>query len=55
MDTGAYVQRTLNFLGDLFGGATANTADAQGVWKSDTEGLVDETIYIVRTYVTQAD
>ena len=53
--TSAYVERTLRFLGDRFGGATATTEDAQGVWKSDQLGLVGETVHIVRTYITQRD
>lgn len=53
VDTTIYVERTLRFLGDRFGGATATTEDAQGVWKSDQLGLVGETVHIVRTYVTQ--
>jgi CRP-like cAMP-binding protein len=53
VDTTLYVERTLRFLGDRFGGATATTEDAQGVWKSDQLGLVGETVHIVRTYVTQ--
>jgi CRP-like cAMP-binding protein len=53
LDTSAYVRQTLDFLGGLFGGATSD--DAQGVWKSDDAGLVDETIYIVTSFVTQSD
>ncbi|HYP21928.1 MAG TPA: hypothetical protein VEY08_17800, partial [Chloroflexia bacterium] len=53
IDTSLYVQRALDLLGDLFGGATSD--DAKGVWKSDTEGLVGETVYIVTSYVTQTD
>lgn len=53
LDTSAYVDETLEFLGRLFGGATSNPA--QGVWNSDQVGLVSETIYIVRTYVTKSD
>jgi RNA binding exosome subunit len=53
IDTSLYVQRALELLGDLFGGATSD--DAKGVWKSDTEGLVGETVYIVTSYVTQTD
>ncbi|HVG00789.1 MAG TPA: Crp/Fnr family transcriptional regulator [Chloroflexia bacterium] len=53
IDTRLYVQRALELLGDLFGGATSD--DAKGVWKSDTDGLVGETVYIVTSYVTQTD
>lgn len=52
-DTSSYVNRTLAFLGKLFGGATSN--QAQGVWNSDQVGLVSEQVYVVRTYVTKAD
>src|SRR5437763_262510 len=40
-------------LGGLFGGATSN--QAQGVWSSRDAGLINETIHIIRSYVTQAD
>jgi CRP-like cAMP-binding protein len=53
IDTKAYVERTLNFLAERFGGATSK--EAQGVWNSDEVGLVGEKVYIVHTYVTQAD
>jgi hypothetical protein len=52
-DTTAYVERTLAFLGGLFGGATSKRA--QGVWNSDEVGLVNEDIVIVQTFVTEAD
>ncbi|MBN1200969.1 MAG: cyclic nucleotide-binding domain-containing protein [Anaerolineae bacterium] len=53
LDTSRYVDETLAFLGKLFGGATSN--QAQGVWNSETVGLVSETVYVVRTYITKAD
>ncbi|MDQ6695411.1 MAG: Crp/Fnr family transcriptional regulator [Chloroflexota bacterium] len=53
LDTSGQVKRTLDFLGDLFGGATSD--EAQGVWKSDESGLVGETVYIVTSFVTRAD
>lgn len=52
-DTTAYVERTLAFLGQRFGGATTN--QARGVWNSDDSGLVGEDIHIVRSYATQTD
>jgi len=52
-DAGAAVDQTLAFLGRLFGGATSSRA--QGVWNSERAGLVNETIFVVRSYVTQAD
>jgi CRP-like cAMP-binding protein len=52
LDTGEYVEQTLNFLAERFGGATSK--EAQGVWNSQQAGLVGETVFIVNTYVTQA-
>ena len=52
-DTTKYVERTLDFLGERFGGAT--TSKAHGVWNSADAGLVGEEIHIVRSYATQAD
>jgi len=53
VDTSVYVERTLAFLGERFGGAT--TSRARGVWNSTDAGLVGEDIHIVRSYATQAD
>lgn len=53
VDTMPYVERTLAFLGKLFGGAT--TTQARGVWNSADAGLVGEDIHIVRSYATQTD
>ncbi|MDL1921881.1 cyclic nucleotide-binding domain-containing protein [Chloroflexi bacterium CFX3] len=55
VDTTLYVNRTLAFLGQLFGGATTTTMQARGVWNSAEAGLVGEDIHIVRSYATQAD
>lgn len=55
VDTSGYIQETITFLGEIFGGASASTNEAHGVWNSDEVGLVSETIHIVRTYVTQAE
>ncbi len=52
-DTTSYVQQTLSFLGERFGGATSS--QAQGVWDSEEAGLVSETVYIVRSFVTQPE
>jgi len=52
-DTQACLQKTLAFMGQLFGGATSNLA--QGIWSSETAELVSETITIVKSYVTQSD
>ncbi|NIS81638.1 MAG: cyclic nucleotide-binding domain-containing protein [Anaerolineales bacterium] len=53
VDTQAYVDKTLDFLGGLFGGATSTRA--RGVWKSSEVGLVSENIHLVQSYVTQDD
>lgn len=51
IDTTTYVQRTLAFLGERFGGATSS--EAQGVWNSEEVGLVAEKVYIVRSYASK--
>lgn len=53
LDTTAYVQSTLAFLGKRFGGATSS--QAQGVWDSEEAGLVSETVHIVKAFVTQSE
>lgn len=53
IDARPYVERTLNFLAERFGGATSKQAD--GVWNSEQAGLVGETVYVVYTYVTHHD
>jgi CRP-like cAMP-binding protein len=53
IDAKPYVERTLNFLAERFGGATSK--QAEGVWNSEQVGLVGETVYIVYTYATQND
>lgn len=55
VDTTLYIDRTKAFLGKLFGGATATSNTAHGVWNSEDVGLVSEDIYIVRTFVTQTE
>ena len=50
-DTSSYVQKTLEFLGEKFGGATSTIGD--GAWKSASQGIVNETVYIVVAYVTE--
>ncbi len=52
-DTTACVEKTLAFLGELFGGATCT--EAQGVWNSDEVGLVNETIHIVQSFAAPSD
>jgi hypothetical protein len=53
LDTSVYVNEALELLGNLFGGATSDSAE--GVWRSENAGLVGETVYIVTSYVTQPD
>ena len=53
VDTKAYVEKTLAFLGGLFGGATST--GARGVWKSNEIGLVSENIHMIQSYATQDD
>jgi hypothetical protein len=53
IDTTSYVKDTLAFMGDRFGGATSS--QAEGVWDSEETGLVNEVVYIVRSFVTQED
>ena len=55
MDTTTYIDKTISFLGRLFGGEAATSSKAHGVWNSEEVGLVSEAIYIVRTFVTQAE
>jgi hypothetical protein len=40
-------------MGKHFGGATSN--QAEGVWDSEEAGLVNEVVYIVRSFVTQEE
>ncbi|TAD94753.1 MAG: cyclic nucleotide-binding domain-containing protein [Bacteroidetes bacterium] len=53
IDTSFYVQKSLNFLAERFGGATSR--EANGVWNSNEVGLVGEKVHIVSTYTTNAD
>ncbi len=55
IDATPYVERTLAFLGERFGGATTTALQARGVWNSAEVGLVGESIHIVRSYASQAD
>ncbi len=49
-DTTPYIDKTLSFLGERFGGATSE--EAKGIWNSDEIGLVGEKLYKVHTYAT---
>ncbi len=53
IDTTMYIDRTLTFLGERFGGATME--EAKGIWNSEEIGLVGEKLYKVHTYVTSKD
>ncbi len=50
-NTSAYVEKTLSFMGRLFGGATHE--QVQGVWNSQEAGLVEESIHLVRSSCSQ--
>ncbi len=50
-ETNAVVQETLAFLGGIFGGATATTAEGQ----APEDGGEPEILNVVKTYVTKAD
>lgn len=51
VDTSRYVERTMAFFGEKFGGATCN--EANGVWNSSKGDLVAETVNIVVSYTTE--
>lgn len=52
-DTTPYIDRTLAFLGERFGGATSE--EAKGIWNSEDIGLVGEKLFKVHTYATSKD
>ena len=52
-DTTTYIDRTLAFLGERFGGATSE--EAKGIWNSEDIGLVGEKLFKVHTYATSKD
>ena len=53
LDTSKYIDRTLAFLGERFGGATSE--EAKGIWNSEEIGLVGEKLFKVHTYATSND
>ncbi|MCK5105065.1 MAG: cyclic nucleotide-binding domain-containing protein [Cyclobacteriaceae bacterium] len=53
LDTTEYIDRTLAFLGERFGGATSE--EAKGIWNSEEIGLVGEKLFKVHTYATSKD
>ncbi len=52
-DSSIYVNRTMVFLGEKFGGATSS--EARGVWNSDDSGIVNEVVHLVVSYTTEDD
>ncbi len=52
-DTTPYIDMTLNFLGERFGGATSE--EAKGIWSSEEVGLVGEKMFKVHAYATSKD
>lgn len=52
-DTTPYIDRTLSFLGERFGGATSE--EAKGIWNSEDIGLVGEKLFKVHAYATSND
>ncbi len=52
-DSTLYVNRTMVFLGEKFGGATSS--QAKGVWNSDSSGIVNEVVHLVVSYTTEDD
>jgi CRP-like cAMP-binding protein len=53
IDPDQYINETLNFLAERFGGATSR--EASGVWLSEAAGLVGEKVHIVESYMSQSD
>lgn len=52
-DTTQYMDQAKEFMAERFGGATCKVVS--GVWRSEQLGLIDEVVYIVHSYITQAD
>lgn len=55
IDTSPYVQKTLNFLATLFKESPAIKDESQRLTSTGESGIISETIYTVRTYVTQSE
>ena len=53
MDTETYKEDALNFMAEKFGGATCKVGN--GVWNSESLGLIGEMVYIIHSYITQSD
>ncbi|MCB0837478.1 MAG: cyclic nucleotide-binding domain-containing protein [Bacteroidetes bacterium] len=52
-NTQPQIDKTMGFMAERFGGATCKVA--KGVWHSEKLGLIGEVVYIVHSYITQAD
>lgn len=50
-DTSLQVDKTMTFMGKVFGGATHE--EVRGVWNSGETGLVTENIHLIRSFCTQ--
>lgn len=53
IDTTKYIDKTLAFLGQRFGGATSE--EVKGIWNSQEIGLVGERLFKIHTYATSPD
>ena len=53
IDASIYVERSLDFMAKLFGGATSKTLN--GTWNSNEAGVVKEEVYLIYSYVTAQD
>ncbi|MEL6628721.1 MAG: hypothetical protein AAFQ92_24585, partial [Bacteroidota bacterium] len=53
VNTENYMEEALNFMAELFGGATCKVGN--GVWNSESLGLIGEMVYIIHSYITQND
>jgi hypothetical protein len=52
-NTQPQIDKTMEFMAKRFGGATCKVAN--GVWHSEKLGLIGEVVYIIHSYITQAD
>ncbi|MBI5931579.1 MAG: cyclic nucleotide-binding domain-containing protein [Chloroflexi bacterium] len=55
IDTTPFVEKTLKFLATLFKESAAIKDESQRMTSSGESGIISETIYTVRTYVTQSE
>lgn len=55
LDTAPQVQKTLNFLAEVFKESPAIRDESQRLTSTGDSGIISETIYTVRSYVTQAE